>query len=286
MIDTLITCIICKKPQAKFKFKKEDYPLYSCSNRHTTFVHPFPSFDTLKEYYETEYAEGSYIIHFESDDIRLKSSESRYSELQKYDPKGKILDIGCSTGYFLDYAAKNNLLTYGIELSLIAVKKAKLNHENIINGSLDDSKYQDSFFDVIAMYDIIEHVTNPQDTMKEVSRIIKNNGLLVITTPDIESWHAKVMGKRWGVIMPPEHLIYFSKKSISLLLERYGFEVIEIRKNYKIYTIDYLIRQAKYFYPGFYKILSLIKPLIPERILSKYSRYYIGELFLVARKKL
>ena len=194
------------------------------------------------------------------------------------------MDVGCASGFFLDIAKERGISTYGVELSTEGVNKAKQKHSQIINDTLENARFPDSFFDVITLYDIIEHVLDPTSTIKEISRIIKPGGIVAISTPDITSWHAKLLGKRWGMITPWEHLHYFSPYTIRVLLEKNGFSINEIKKNYKIFTLDYLFKMAEFYFPRLYKIFPYISKLIPERVLKKERLFYFGEMQVFAIK--
>lgn len=278
-----IPCILCNT-DTELKFVKSGMNIRHCKRCGLAFVFPQPSIETQQKYYDTSFREGGYKLYNASENLRIRLNQKRFNEISKYKPNGNLLDIGCASGFFLDVASQNGLVTFGVELSKEAVQIARQKHKNIFNGILENSKYPDSFFDIIALFDIIEHVLDPRTTIKEISRIIKSGGLLVITTPDISSWHAKIMGKRWGLITPLEHLFYFSPTSIRVLLEKYGFRVEEVRKNYKIFTLDYLFKMSEFFYPTLFKFLSIIRYILPKNFLMKERDFYMGEIFVVARK--
>ncbi len=278
-------CNVCNSDETKIKFVKTGIKIWICKKCSFIFVHPPPSIKTQKEYYDQSHKSGLYKIHSDDDvPIRIKLNKKRYEELISYKPNGNILDVGCASGFFLDVAAKNGLFTYGIELSSDGANKCKKNHKNTFNGTLEEARYQNSFFNFVTIYDIIEHVLDPNSTIKEVSRIIKPDGFIVITTPDITSWHAKLLGKRWGMITPFEHLFYFSPNTIRILLEKHGFLIREIRKNYKVFTIDYLFKMSEYYFPNIFKALHIIRKLIPKGILMKERLFYFGEMHVVAQK--
>jgi len=278
------SCPICNN-KTKLKFVKSKIDLKQCTSCKFVFVDPLPSIETQEKYYEESHTKGLYRIHSDDDKIlREKLNHYRFNEISKYSHDGKVLDVGCAAGFFLDQAKKSGLSCFGVELSNEAAQKAKKNHNNIFVGKLEDAKYENLFFDIVTMYDIIEHVTDINSTIREIHRITKPNGLIVISTPDISSWHAKVMGKNWGMITPFEHLYYFSKENMKSFLIKHGFEILEIRKNFKIFTLDYLFKMAEYYFPHLFKILPYLSLLIPKSILSKERLFYFGELLVVAKK--
>ena len=147
-----------------------------------------------KNWYDKSYKDGVYKIYVEEENIRRKVNQRRFQDISKYISNGTHLDVGCSTGYFLDVSSDKGFLTYGVELSEESVKKINPKHKNIFQGTLENSNFSNNFFDLVTMYDFIEHVIDPNLTIKIASEKIKSDGIFVLTTPDITSWHAKLMG--------------------------------------------------------------------------------------------
>jgi 2-polyprenyl-3-methyl-5-hydroxy-6-metoxy-1,4-benzoquinol methylase len=280
-----MACNLCKNKQHKIIFTKNKYDIHKCQVCGFVFVHPLPELHILEKYYKTSYEKGAYKLYADAEDIRLKINEWRFAEIAPYLNNGNILDVGCGVGYFLNVASKNNLSTYGTEFSEQAVKKAKENHKNIYKGSLEEANFPDSFFDNVTIFDVIEHVMDPTGTMKEIGRIIKKGGILSLTTPDFSSWHAKVFGKQWGLIIPPEHISYFSRITMKKILENNGFEILTLQKNYKIFTWNYIFKHTQTFFPRIYPLARILLRCLPQGFLMKYRTFFVGEMFVVARKK-
>ncbi len=278
-----MSCNVCNSQNSKILYVKQGMNIMQCNDCSFMFVYPPPSIEKQNEYYNKSYEEGSYKLYSSVEDLKIKTSEKRFDGFSKFSKNGRLLDVGCATGVFLDVCLQKGFHTYGVELSEKAIKQANKKH-NIFHGVLEDAKFEDSFFDVVTMFDIIEHVLDPAKTIKEINRILKPGGFVVFTTPNISSWHAKVMRKKWGLITPLEHLSYFSPKTIRLILEKNGFSIVKIRKNTKVFTLNYLIGQAEFFYPSLYKFLKPIKKVLPQGFLKKYRDIYIGEMYAITKK--
>lgn len=277
--------MICNNEQTKHRYTKSGIKLFICNNCNFMFVHPIPSIETQQKYYNESYDEGTYEVYSDQEKLRKKLNELRLKEIEKYIPEGKLLDVGCATGYFLDAAKNYGLETFGVELSEKAVQQVMLRHKNIFQGAVEDANFNDSTFDFITIFDLIEHVTDPDSTIKEVSRIIKQGRHIAISTPDITSWHAKILGKRWGFIIPLEHLFYFSPNSMKLLLKKHGFSIVTVRKNYKIFTIHDILRMAEFYYPkNLVNIISKFFSIFPKKFLNKERTFYFGEMLVIAKK--
>lgn len=139
---------------------------------------------------------------------------------------GRILDIGCAFGNFLYAAKRLGWKTYGIEIDKNMIDIAKKNGK-IFFGTLEKANYNKNFFDVVTMFDVIEHVPNPDSTLKEVRRIMKKDGTLVIQTPAADSIYRKIKGREWDYY-GLQHLNYFSKESMKKILKKNGFVVKKI----------------------------------------------------------
>lgn len=276
-------CNVCNNGNIIFKFSKSGSKLLQCSNCNLVFVFPKPTLKEQKDWYEKSYADGVYKIFGDSTNLRYLVNEQRFQDISHHNLTGNILDIGTSTGIFLDVASKNGLSTFGVEFSSEIVKKINPKHK-IFNGGLEKAGYPNTFFDTVTMYDVLEHLTDPDLVIQEISRIIKPEGLLVITTPDITSWHARLMGKNWIAIHTIEHLYYFSPKSLKELLEKHGFTICEIRKDYKKFTLQGIIDMASFYSPVAFKLFSFFKPIIPKFLLNRKKLCYFGDTFIVAKK--
>ena len=183
---------------------------------------------------------------------RRKSADTILKYLKKMDKKGRILDVGCATGFLLDQARAQGWEVYGIELSAWAVDyaKNKLQLPNITQGSLKDANYPDNFFDVVVLKDVIEHLTAPKETLEQIRHVLKPSGILCCNTPDIDSLVSKMLGAKWWGIKQ-SHLYYFNRHSLSVLFEATGFVSLKIRSHARTFTINYWIYNLVGFRPEF-----------------------------------
>jgi|YelNatPaOPRAMG01_1025707.scaffolds.fasta_scaffold26679_1 2-polyprenyl-3-methyl-5-hydroxy-6-metoxy-1,4-benzoquinol methylase len=152
--------------------------------------------------------------------------------IKRYTDNGPLLDIGCGPGLFLELAKERGFTPVkGIDISPYAVdyciNTLKL---NVQNGDLLDFKFGSRTFNLITMFDVIEHVQNPKEELTEINRILKDNGILAIITPDIDALAVKLVKSKWEEIQRvPEHLVFFSKKTITYILRQTGFEILSTK---------------------------------------------------------
>lgn len=285
-VDTL--CVVCGGKSFDFFVNKNNFDLYRCKNCGLIFVWPIP--ENLNSLYSQDYFAGAKhgfgYVNYEEDKLAMASTFNVYLKtIKKFSSdKKKLLDIGTATGFFVKMALEKGWEASGIEISEYAANVARKKGLNVITGSLDSVNFSSNNFDVITMWDVIEHLINPRSAIKTIKNILKQGGIVAINTPDSASLVAKVLGKKWHLLVPPEHLFYFSEKSLSKLLESSGFEVIYASKIGKKFTLQYvfeiLARWQKFFIwqylAEFFTNTQLGKFSIPINLRDNF--------FIIARK--
>lgn len=180
--------------------------------------------------------------------------------IQKYLPaswRGKILDVGCALGFFMERALEFGYDPYGIDVSNYAVSYAsKKFPKKVFCGDLKKAEFKSNFFDGVTLFQTIEHLDNPLETIKEAVRILKRRGYLVIATPNHNCIVRKVLGKHWFEYKPAEHLGIFNDKTLKYLLNKCGFGSIDIYDDKFYYPAGYILERIAYYTP--LKILNKI----------------------------
>lgn len=168
----------------------------------------------------------------------------------------ELLDVGCSFGFLLDVARSNGWHTYGVELSDFASEYARTKLGlNVYSGQLTDFTFAKGQFNVITMCDILEHITDPIAHLRATYKYLEDEGLLVITTPNIESLLAKLFKQKWLWLLRL-HIYYFSPNILAEVLRDIGFDIIEIGTIGKTLTVAHLVQRLKLYNNLLYKILS------------------------------
>jgi 2-polyprenyl-3-methyl-5-hydroxy-6-metoxy-1,4-benzoquinol methylase len=238
------TCPLCHAQKSAVFMKKDGYTLYRCGQCGFTFVHPIPN---SAEVYSQDYFAGAVhgfgYVDYDTDKAPMVHTFEKYMRhIRALVPTGgRLLDVGAATGFFLDIAKRFGFEVHGVEISAFAAAQAREKGLDVLTGTLADTP-KDLLFDVITMLDVIEHVSDPREEILRVKEIMRPGGVLVINTPDAGSLYARMMGKRWHLIVPPEHLYYFTRKNIRMLLEEEGFEVLSITTIGKQFTLPYIFK--------------------------------------------
>jgi 2-polyprenyl-3-methyl-5-hydroxy-6-metoxy-1,4-benzoquinol methylase len=207
-------------------------------------------------------------------EIYLRNIENRQHELEERFKihiayiisrfkKGKILDIGCSSGLFLSLFNTHNWKLFGIDINTLSINYAKKKiNANFYNTTLENKHFPSNYFECVTLFDVLEHEQNYLELLHEVYRILKPNGLIIIQSPNYNSVIAKLSDIYWDWWSVPDHKIHFSFLSLIniLLVEKY-----KIVKSYtweskddfvKIITGSYKSRITKFLYLN--KVISKI----------------------------
>ncbi|MBF0503489.1 MAG: methyltransferase domain-containing protein [Candidatus Omnitrophica bacterium] len=198
-------------------------------------------------------------FYFEQEEGRRRSADSILKYLKKIGKTGRILDVGCAAGFLLDQARRWGWEVYGVELSSWAVDYAKntLHLPNVTQGTLKEARYPANFFDAVILKDVIEHLTDPKETLEQIRHILKPSGIICCNTPDIDSSASKILGAKWWGIKQ-SHLFYFNKNSLSALFKATGFFPFKIRSHARTFTLYYWVTNLIIYKPAFGFIRHLL----------------------------
>jgi len=183
--------------------------------------------------------DGFGYVDYDQDKSKMTSTFEHYLDILATDGSeiGDMLDVGAATGFFLDLARNRGWRTVGVEPSEFAVSVAKGKGLDVRQGIVEDLAIPDNSFDVITMWDVIEHVNAPRASLAAAFRLLRPGGVLAINTPDSGSTLARLLGLRWHLVVPPEHLVLFHQESLRRLLAESNFEVTSIKRIGKRFTL-------------------------------------------------
>lgn len=283
---TQIICPLCDSRSVSYFREKNGFKLYKCNSCKLLFLYPLPkSIEVYDKSYFSGADKGFGYVDYDVDKEPMVSTFEKYLDIVSSlgVNKGKLLDIGAATGFFMNLAKGRGFDVTGVELSDFAAEIGRKKGLNLITGDLLVQSFPEKHFDVITMFDVLEHVPKPKELIKEVSRILKDEGLVVINTPDAESLWAKALGPRWQLIMPPEHINYFSPKNLGNYLSKNGFTVKISSKIGKSFTLQYILKML-YKWQG--SSIFLTGPTL-NKFLSKISLpiNLHDNFFMVVKKK-
>ena len=217
------------------------------------------------------------------DRARRRTGRALLTLVERYQaPRRRLLDVGCGTGWFVGVAADAGWTATGLEVSRWAVGQARQRcpGATILSGRLEDADLPRASFDVVTLWNVLEHMSSPGEALARVRAWLAPTGHLFLALPNADSFTARRMGHAW-VLLLREHLWYFDPSTIARLLRRWGFEPVETRPISAHFSIaGVLDRVAKY--PDLVGCIARCLAGVPvARDLP--VRWRIGEMCVVAR---
>lgn len=262
-----MNCRLCLK-ETFFKYSLNGTNLYACLSCGFVQAEPEPTTKQLQEIYKPNYFSHSKYRDKKTLDYENKR---RLDILKKYLPENtnrKVLDYGCARGEFINYA-KQGYNWYGIDYSVYAIEQAKGKipefSEQLVAITNEHRVFTNTKFDAIVMWDVIEHIYDVSTLLNKLLNHLNPGGFLIISTPDVRANTAKIMGKHWAFMTPPEHLSFFSHKSMKYFIaNNTNLRLISSKSKGKKVNLGFLI----------YKIQRKFPWLIPNSIIHFFSRKY------------
>lgn len=261
-IDFEISCPLCRYSESKHLFNKNGYPLVVCYKCKHIYVPIRPENNFSEKLYSKDYFSdernsgyGDYIAEKKAIELTARSRLKRLGALKI--KSRRLLEIGCGPGFFLN-VAKDSFCVTGVELSDFASGYAKKYFNlNVCQGTLDKASFPSSYFDIVVIWDVIEHITDPVGLITEIKRILCPEGLLVFTTPDTSSYLCRLQDRSWRLFDPPYHLNYFNRENTVKMLDSVGFKVLKIESTWEWHSLRYLFHAlAVYHSKRFFRWLK------------------------------
>ncbi len=208
-----------------------------CKNCHLIYVNPIEKASKINGDYSKMGNTDAPIIR----GSRLRAAKSQLGLIKKYKSGTTLLDIGCGEGFFLFNASKAGYTTKGIEISQDAAEYAGREFGLDVEAKpFEELQFPDNYFDVVTLWQVLEHVPYPLIVLKEVHRILKPEGLLATSTPDIESILAKIFRRKWWNLRRL-HINQFTVKTLTDMLKRAGFKNVFSTKYKEHISISMLV---------------------------------------------
>ena len=216
------SCLISDSPDLKvLKGYEKSYLVKSPVG--FVFCSRIPTDEELVKHYEG-YSREEYLSP-----VTIKRYHELLDSFAKFRKTGRLLDVGCGVGAFLKEAKKRGWEVYGTEFTDEAIKKCTSEGIMMKKGKLDPSWYEPEAFDVVTSFEVIEHINNPVEEVRHIHQVLRKGGLFYVTTPNFNAIERFILKDKYNVIQYPEHLSYYTKKTLDYLLSKNGFRKWKIR---------------------------------------------------------
>lgn len=253
--------------------------LVRCRRCGLEYVSPRPRSGEIVQAY-SQGADPAYVSQMAAREQTFAAAVVRIESLRP--GRGRLLDVGTAAGGFLAAARARGWDVEGCEPNRWMAEWGSRHYGlNIRPGDLFDQDFSPASFDVVTLWDVIEHTPDPSRVIARVAELIRPGGLLVVNYPDRGSWIARILGRKWP-FLSSVHLFYFTRRTIAQLLEKHGFEVVDMRPHVQRLELDYVLSRGE--------VVSTFLSRISRRaaralgLSGRQTPYWIGQTFVAARR--
>lgn len=285
-----VPCLFCGIHEEKLRFHDGPFRVVECGRCGHVYVNPRLPRERLYEMYQEDYwtsdraKDFGYTQYLDEKDLYLRTYRRRSTLLAPYRAEpGRILDVGCAAGFFLAVMKEQGWDTTGVEISapMVDYARQELGLESVHRGDLLTVDLPPRSFDVITLWDVVEHMEEPGTHLRRARQLLLPGGFLVIETQNVAALFPRLVGRRWQHYKHEEHLHHFHPESLGRLLAGAGFEVIENtpRRGGKVVSMEFIVERLGKLHP----VLSVLAA--PLRLVKNASLYVnlLDEMVVVAR---
>jgi SAM-dependent methyltransferase len=212
------------------------FPLVRCTACGLVYLSPAPTAEECTNAYPPRYytrASGAVTVTKDKRDLFERGFRYRAGILEKYQKKGRILDVGCGDGYMIEYLKRHGWDGYGAERSetacAYAIGKLKIGADKMYCGDFLESPIPEQSFDCITLYDVLEHLPSPAAVLEKCRALLKPGGGLFLQVPNFNSLGRKLFGRWWIHLDAPRHLLHFTEASLPGMLKAWRIVSIKTR---------------------------------------------------------
>ena len=282
-------CRACAGAPHERLFPIGAYAVHECQSCGLVFLNPQPPDEVLANVYSAgdSLESGAGELEEKLSTIKRRAARLHVAAIARYGgpERGRVLDVGCGRGEFLLEAAARGFEVWGVDVSPAAVQiaNARLGREAVRCSTIAEAGFPSGHFDVGVCINVLEHVRDPVGHLSELRRVIKRNGVLLLVTPTLDSWLARLMKSRWFEFKT-EHLYYFSTETLHNILARGGFEALEMSPARKILTLEYLYyRFRQYPVRGWSTLVAGAWRMAPRAIRNRQFALAMGNTAVLGR---
>jgi 2-polyprenyl-3-methyl-5-hydroxy-6-metoxy-1,4-benzoquinol methylase len=290
-MEIVESCLVCGSTEFTTAFEEPPYAIRRCERCGFGWTTPRFTQERLAAIYQADAYWRSpspkvqgYSDYRADERLYLDTFRKRLDFVLRAGPRsGRALDVGCAAGFCMAAMRERGFETHGLEVSEVIARHARehFGFDTVYVGTLETSPYPDGFFDLITMWDVVEHVVDPYSLLRRAQSLLAPGGLLVIETQDIDSRFARLLGPRWHHYKHEEHIYHFTASTIRTLLGACGLEVADITHRYggKYVSFDFIAERASRLHPALSRLLRPLTRLRSARIWLNF----MDEMIVLAR---
>ena len=231
------------------------------------------------------YSEGDDYAYVSQVAARERTFAGAVADIEKLLPgRGRLLDVGTAAGAFLAAARSREWQVEGCEPNRWLARWGSRRYGIPIGtGELFDQPFPPESFDVVTLWDVIEHTPDPARVLRTARRLVRPGGLVIVNYPDIGSWIARALGRRWP-FLSAVHFYYFTRDTMTRLLARHGFDVVDVRAHVQRLELNYLLSRGTAISGGLSRSSRAMARLLG--LCNREVPYWLGQTFMAARRRI
>jgi 2-polyprenyl-3-methyl-5-hydroxy-6-metoxy-1,4-benzoquinol methylase len=289
--ETVDACPMCGSEQWRTALGEDGYSVRRCERCGVGWVSPRLDAAGLQEIYKSDNYWRSpspkvqgYTDYRGDERLYLDTFRKRLGFVLAGGPRsGRALDVGCAAGFCMAAMRELGFEAHGLEISetIASHARERFGFDTIHIGTLQDAPYPDGHFDLITMWDVVEHVVDPVELLVKARELLAPGGLLVVETQDIDSRFARLLGPRWHHYKHEEHIYHFTPSTVRALMQSAGFRVTKLTHRYggKYVSMHFIAERASRLHPVLTKLLTPLTAFEQARLYLNF----MDEMIVLAR---
>jgi len=254
-------------------------PIVKCVRCGLVYQSPIPSGEEIIDAYDGVVDER----YVEERSGRIETFGRDLAAVERHERGGKLLDVGCHLGLFLEVARERGWDVTGVEPSHWSVEQARKGGLDVRHGTLETVHFPDETFDVVTMWDVVEHLPDPLGELKRMHRILRPDGLLALSTMNVDALFPRLAGRRWPWYMQM-HLVYFSRRTLHNMLTKAGYQVIDVTSHRRVVRLSYLVSRLEPYCRPAYRMLDRMVRLTGQG--DRLVAVDLGDIFMMFARKI
>lgn len=227
-----VQCDFCKQNSTEkiYEFDKfGSIKIVRCNYCNLVYTNPRLNEEELKNHYHEYYHKLGFTLSPNNLLYALGKFQKKFTKQIPFIKNGNLLDVGSGKDSFLFQQKERGFNVYGVDIDKTNADFLIKNGITAFNDPLKNLELEDNFFDIITFWHSLEHDLTPVETLYHTNRILKNNGLLIISVPNFDSLERKIFGTNWSYNAIPRHLYHFEEKTLTHLLKKNDFKILKIK---------------------------------------------------------
>ena len=292
-LEKVLYCLLCGETRRRVLFVEKPFTVQRCQGCGLVYTNPRLSVAALPRVYGERYWSSSSPSLLGYADYRgearhyRKTFQERFRLVQQFLPNpGRVLDVGCAAGYFLQVMREAGWEAEGVDLSpeIVRYARERFGLQHVHTGTLEAVNLAATKYDLVTFWDVIEHVHDPLKLLRQAVGLVRDGGYIILETQNVESFLARLLGRRWHHFKHLEHLYHFSPTTIERLLHLAGLRVVALTPRHagKFVSFDFVQERAGRLSPLFSRALQ---PFVT--VFGSMHLYVnvMDEMIVVARTK-